>query len=51
MMFWLGFMTGIGAVSLVCLIGLAVVLHGDVRAEDALADACSAPASGDEVAA
>ena len=36
MMFWLGFMTGIGAVCLVCLIGLAVVLRGDVRAEDAL---------------
>jgi hypothetical protein len=29
-------MTGIGAVSLVCLIALAVLLRGDVRAEDAV---------------
>lgn len=50
MMFWLGFMTGIGAVCLLVLIALAVLLHGDVRAEDAV-EASSAPASGDGVAA
>jgi hypothetical protein len=49
MAFWLGFMTGIGAVCLICLIALAVLLHGDVRAEDAV-EASSATASGDEVA-
>ncbi|MHC2108897.1 hypothetical protein [Methylobacterium sp. CM6246] len=35
MAFWLGLIAGIGAVSLLALIALAVLLRGDVRAEDA----------------
>ncbi|SFM97179.1 hypothetical protein [Methylobacterium pseudosasicola] len=34
MMFWLGFFCGLGSASTAALIVLAVLLHGDVRAED-----------------
>jgi hypothetical protein len=34
--FWLGFTAGIGTVCLLALIVLAVLLRGDVRAEDAV---------------